>query len=152
MLTEITQIKYKEIKGIWAVSSLSCQPLMQIQCSQLKHEVIEDKTVFSVKSHFKRKGLELTLDLSLKLKLCTKYWIMIVLNFQTKRFMPLVTAGIKLSSNIATCLVNINCLHCERPNNFKNCLLLRSITLRPYKPRPPRQKMRQKLANHKLWC
>ena len=42
---------------------------MQIQCSQLKHEVIEDKTVFSVKSHFKRKGLELTLDLSLKLKL-----------------------------------------------------------------------------------
>ena len=152
MLIEITQIKYKEIKGIWAVSSLSCQPLMQIQCSQLKHEVIEDKTVFSVKSHFKRKGLELTLDLSLKLKLCTKYWIMIVLNFQTKRFMPLVTAGIKLSSNIATCLVNINCLHCERPNNFKNCLLLQSITMPPHKPRPPRQKMRQKLANHKLWC
>ena len=105
MLIEITQIKYKEIKGIWAVSSLSYQPLMQIQCSQLKHEVIEDKTVFSVKSHFKRKGLELTLDLSLKLKLCTKYWIMVVLNFQTKRFMPLVTARIKLSSNVATCLV-----------------------------------------------
>ena len=30
---------------------------MQIQCSQLKDELIEDKTVFSVKSHFKRKGL-----------------------------------------------------------------------------------------------
>ena len=30
MLIEITQIKYKEIKGIWAVSSLSCQPQMQI--------------------------------------------------------------------------------------------------------------------------
>lgn len=43
MLIEITQIKYKEIKGIWAVSSLSCQPQMQlIWCSKLKDELIED--------------------------------------------------------------------------------------------------------------
>ena len=42
ILIEITQIKYKEIKGIWAVSSLSCQPQMQIWCSKLKDELIED--------------------------------------------------------------------------------------------------------------
>ena len=57
---------------------------MQIRCSQLKDELIEGKTVFSVESHFKRKGLELTLDLSLKLKLYTKYCIMILLNFKTE--------------------------------------------------------------------
>ena len=83
-------------------------------------ELIEDKTVSSIKSHFKRMGSELTMDLLLKLKLYAKYWIMILLNFQTKRFMPLVTARIKLSSNVASCLVNINCLHCKRPNHVKN--------------------------------
>ena len=65
MLTEMIQlIKCKEIKGLWADSILSCQPQMQIWCSQLqKDELIEDKTICTVKSHFKRKGSELTLDL-----------------------------------------------------------------------------------------
>ena len=44
MLTEIIQIKCKEIKGLWADSMLSCQPQMQIWCSQLFVNISEELT------------------------------------------------------------------------------------------------------------